>query len=129
MPKLKTILRLNAASCLGFGALFVAHPLGVAAFLGSPPAPVMLVIALGAALIGNGILLLYASRTGEPRDWLVWVFSGGDFAWVIATVLLVTTQTWVTTLPGIVAALAVGVGVGTLGLLQLVARKPVQVAP
>ena len=47
---LATILRLNAASCLGFGLLFVVAPGGVAGILGSPP--VWLVAALGAGLLG-----------------------------------------------------------------------------
>ena len=39
MAHINTILRLNAASCIGFGGLFLAQPGTVANFLASPPAP------------------------------------------------------------------------------------------
>ncbi|MEO9822202.1 MAG: hypothetical protein ABJF79_17720, partial [Paracoccaceae bacterium] len=68
MDNLKFVLRLNAASCISFGLLFVVAPQVVAAFLGSIPP--MIIFALGVGLLGNGAFLIAASlrktlRKGE----------------------------------------------------------------
>ena len=95
MPDLKTILRLNASSCLGFGALFLALPQFVATFLGSPPAPPWLIGVVGAALIVNGLHLLHASRRTLPPKILILYFSGGDFAWGLGTIALIASGLWI----------------------------------
>ncbi len=118
MGVLKTILRLNAASCIGFGVLFVAVPGAVAAFLGVPPAPDMAIGGLGALLILNGIHLLHTSLRTHPPKALVLYFSAGDFLWVAGTAILMAAGVWVTTPAGIVAAAAVAAMVGAMGLAQ-----------
>ncbi|WP_374763543.1 hypothetical protein [Yunchengibacter salinarum] len=123
MPTLKTILRLNAASCLIFGALFLALPGAVATFLGTPPAPGWVIAALGAVLIVNGGHLLHTSTTDLPPKALILYFSFGDFAWVLATLALIGTGIWITTTPGLAASLAVAAFVGTMGVIQMFARK------
>jgi len=114
---LATVLRLNALSCLGFGALFLLAPVAVAAVIGTPP--VWLVAALGAGLVGNGALLLLSVRGGRaPRRAEVLFFSLGDAAWVVATLALILAGVWIVTPGGRVAALAVAVMVGALGVAQ-----------
>lgn len=114
---LATILRLNALSCLTFGALFLAAPAAVAGALGTPPA--WLVAALGAGLLGNGALLwLSVARGRVPRRAEVLFFSIGDGLWVGATLGLILAGVWIVTPGGRVAALAVAVMVGAFGLAQ-----------
>ena len=123
MPDLKTVLRLNALSCVGFGALFIAVPGTVAAFLGAPPAPSWLVLATGVILIGNGVHLIWASRMEQLPRSLVLYFSSGDFGWVAGSALLLVLELWVTTPAGQVAATIVALLVGALGTLQLLSLR------
>jgi len=112
---LATLLRLNAVSCLVFGALFVTAPGGVAAFIGV--APGWVILALGLGLLVNGAHLLWAARR-QPRCWEVRYFSLGDAAWVALTLTVLAAGAWVTAPAGQAAAAAVAVGVGALGALQ-----------
>lgn len=112
---LTSLLRLNAASCLGFGLLFVLIPVRVTGLLGD--APWLVVLVLGAGLIGNGIHLMWASMAPRPV-WMIRYFSIGDGLWVVATLFLVLSGMWITTVPGILISLLVAAGVGTLGALQ-----------
>lgn len=122
MSRLKAIMGANAASCLGFGALFVIAPAPVAAFLGSPPAPTWVVAVLGAGLLLNALHLVYAATRPAPSRSAVMYFSAGDFLWVAGTLVLILTGTWITTPGGIAAAIAVALVVAAFGLLQL--RQP-----
>lgn len=112
---LKMLLRLNAASCLGFGGVFVFAPGAVVAFLGAPPTGV--VVVLGLVLLVNGGHLIHASSRAARAVELRW-FALGDFAWVAGTMLLVVGRLWITTPGGAVAALAVAAMVGSFGILQ-----------
>ena len=123
MTNLKTIIFANAASCIGFGATFALFPSAIANFLGSPPAPSWLMLGLGVMLIGNGILLVWHGKQKLPRKEAVMFFSFGDFAWVLATLVLIALGIWITTTAGIIAALAVAAMVGYFGVAQMVARK------
>lgn len=116
-PILATILRANAASCLGFGVLFITAPGPVAAFLGATPEPVL--TAVGAGLMLNGLHLLVASfrRPARPVE-IIW-FSLGDFGWWLATLGLIAAGIWITTPGGITAALSVAAVVALLGAAQL----------
>lgn len=118
MFALASILALNAASCVGFGLLFLALPGAVAAFLGTPPAPAWLIAGLGALLVVHGAHLAWAARRRRPRRALVLYFSGGDLAWVIATLALIAGGVWINRPGGIASALLVAAGVGALGVLQ-----------
>jgi len=120
MPDLKTILRLNAASC--FGAIFAIFPRPTAAFLGSPPAPAWLVGAVGAVLVINGLHLLLVSRRVTPSKVAILYFSGGDFAWVLGTIALIASGLWINHPGGQLAALVVAAFVGVMGTLQIVTR-------
>lgn len=128
MSLLKTALRLNAVSCIGFGVLFSVVPGAVAAYLGQTrPAPSMVILILGIGLILNGIGLFLAARARHPSGPLVLFFSTGDFLWVLATIVLIVMGIWIETTAGIIAALLVAAVVGLFGLLQLIAwgrREP-----
>jgi len=113
--RLATLLRMNALSCLAFGALFAAAPAAVAAFLGSAAAdPVRL---LGVLLMLHGAHLVWASGRRTPA-WEVRYFSAGDALWVVVSLALIASGFWVTTAAGQAAVLAVAAGVGMLGWLQ-----------
>jgi hypothetical protein len=113
---LKLVLRLNALSCIFFGVLFLGLGGPVAAFLGE--APVWLVRGLGALLVGNAALMLASSARQTPAETEIRLFALGDLSWVAATLILVGAGLYVTSLGGIVAALAVAAMVGVFGILQ-----------
>jgi len=119
MPTIRTILILNALSCLVFGAVFLSVPGMVAGFLGTPPAPAALIAGLGAGLIAYSLPLLYQSRQAAPRPGWLWLFGISDGFWGIASLVLVLAELWITRPAGIAAALAVAAMVGSFGWLQL----------
>ena len=121
MPALKTVMRLNALSCLGFGLLFVVMPAVVADFLGDGPH--WLILTMGIVLIVNGIHLLLVSMNTSPARPLVLYFSAGDAAWVVLTLVLIATGFVVSTPAGVVTALVVAVMVGGFGLMQYLAVR------
>lgn len=123
MPPLKTILRMNAASCIAFGVLFLVEPNLVAMFLGTPPAPSWLIAVLGAVLVLNGLHLLHTSKRNSPPRALILYFSAGDFAWALATLALIGGGLWITHLEGRVVALLVAAFVGTMGGMQMSAQR------
>lgn len=112
---LASLLRLNAASCLGFGLAFVLFPGAVSTFLGTFP-PV-LIVWLGAILMANGVHLVWASLR-QPPALEVRYFALGDFLWVALSLALVASGGWIATGPGAAATLAVAAGVGAMGALQ-----------
>ncbi|MGH1540609.1 MAG: hypothetical protein ACRBHB_09315 [Arenicella sp.] len=117
---MRTILRLNALSCIVFGVFFIAMPWVIADFLSANnPAPSWLVVILGVGLLANGAHLIWTSfQTTIARKW-VRHFYTGDFIWVLATAVLIVSGLWITSLKGIVAAVLVAVFVGCIGVLQL----------
>lgn len=110
-------MRLNAASCVSFGLLFIAASHTVAAFLGEILQPIIIV--LGVGLLGNAAHLIAASRRTEIRENEVIWFSLGDFSWWLATLALVVANFWITTLWGVVVAVIVATIVAGLGVAQL----------
>jgi hypothetical protein len=119
MTSLRLILRLNAASCIGFGALLLLAPGAVAAALGTPPA--LLLQALGAGLLVNAAHLLWEARLEHPGRLAVLWFSTGDLLWWLATIALVASGLWITTPFGQTWALLIGAGVAGLGAAQMFA--------
>lgn len=116
---LQSVLRLNAASCIGFGLLFISLPLQTAAFLANEQiAPAWFIAVLGAGLTLNGAGLLLTARQRPPRTLLVRLFSLGDLLWVLATLVLIVTGWWINSAAGIGAALLVAATVGSMGWLQ-----------
>lgn len=123
MVALPTILRLNAASCIAFGLLFIVMPGAVVRFLSESPAPSWVFLIIGIGLILNGAALMWTSFKPMPSRSEILFFSAGDFAWVVATVGLIIAQLWVTTVPGTAAALVIAVIVGGFGALQMKQHK------
>ena len=111
------VLRLNAASCLGFGALFVIVPDLVAGTLGA--APPVVIFGLGIMLLANAGHLVLASMRSRPHSAEVIWFALGDMAWWLASLGLIAAGVWVTSAPGIALAFLVGSGVAALGTAQL----------
>jgi len=118
MASIRTVLKLNAASCLLFGLGFLIFPGAVAAFLGAPPAPPTLILALGAGLVLNGGLILTTARKDAPSAGWVAFFALGDGLWVLGTLVLILSGLWITSTAGIAAAIAVAAMVGLFGLMQ-----------
>lgn len=119
MKNLKMAFRLNAASCLVFGFLFVVMPGTVGNFLGVSSA--MAVTIVGAALLVNGAHLLVASSRRHVRPLEVYYFSAGDLLWVNVTLMLAASESFLLTPISNVASLLVAAFVGSVGVLQLVA--------
>ena len=113
MISLVYVLRLNAASCLSFGALFMSIPGEIASVLGS--ASPTLLVGLGAILLANGVHLLLASIRKRPLPLEILWFSMGDMAWWLGTLTLIATDVWITTVTGVVLALLVALCVAALG--------------
>ncbi|NBD32355.1 MAG: hypothetical protein GVY17_05140 [Cyanobacteria bacterium] len=124
MELLKIVLRSNAASCLVFGLVFLLIPESVAKFL-SPnhPVPLLILMSVGIGLIINGLHLIWTSRQVRPSQTLILYFSVGDLLWVVGTAVLILNNIWITSMKGIIAAIAVSIGVGTFGILQMLKRK------
>ena len=117
MASINNILRLNAASCLGFGTVFLVGSGTVSALLGTIPPQVL--IAIGVGLMANGVHLSIASTRAVPRRAEIVWFSFGDLLWWTASVALVAAGVWITTLSGVVGVLVVAMAVAALGVAQL----------
>jgi uncharacterized membrane protein HdeD (DUF308 family) len=117
MDVLRTALRVNAASCLLFGALFTLMPAPVAGFLGV--SSVIAITIVGAALLINGGHLLIASWRKRVRPLDVCYFSTGDLLWVTVTLALVASESFLTTTASVIVSLAVAAFVGAMGVIQL----------
>lgn len=115
---LKFVLIANAVSCAVFGVVFIFWAQAVASLLGSPPSALLYV--LGVGLLLNAILLLLESRHSPPRPAKVRSFAIGDGIWVLASLGLIFSGTWVTTMAGIVWTVCVAVFVGGCGILQFI---------
>lgn len=124
MITLSNVMKANATSCIGFGAIFSLFSEQVSHFLSiSHQAPSLVFLLLGLVLLFNGFHLIWASFKSMPSKFLVLYFSIGDYIWILATLYLIFAEMWITTSMGIIAALLVALMVGTFGWLQMLARK------
>ncbi len=117
MQSVRYLLRLNAATCAGFGALFVAWAADIALFLGAMPAALLQWI--GAALLLHSAHLLLVSTRQRIRDLEIYYFSSGDLLWFVASLWLVIASGMVTTTAGATVTLCVALGVAGIGIAQL----------
>lgn len=117
MASLNTVLKINAASCLLFGCFFLIIPDVVSNYIGSAPIWVLRVV--GGGLVLNGLHLAIASRRNTPKKREIINFSLGDLLWWLCTFGLIATGQWITTAHGVITAIAIGVVVANLGVLQL----------
>jgi len=124
MITLNGVLKVNAASCIGFGVMFLMVPSDVSVFLSADvPAPILILQILGIGLFINGIHLLWASLRPIPSKSMILYFSIGDFLWAIASISLLMLGVWITTTAGVIVSLLVAATVATLGVLQMIKRK------
>ena len=115
--QLRSTLRLNATTCVGFGALFALAPDSVGAFLdGFSPAILQWI---GIGLIANGLHLGFAStRKSIGRGEMIY-FILGDLLWVLGSFVLAGLVPGVIhSLPAISATLGIAMVVGCLAVLQ-----------
>lgn len=96
---LRTILKLDAASCLAMGATLVP---GAAALAGPLGMPRELLLAAGAMLIPLGLFIGWPGTRHSGPAALVWLVIVGNVGWTAASLMLAAN------LPGISAA---GIGV------------------
>ncbi|MEM9420930.1 MAG: hypothetical protein AAF986_00240 [Pseudomonadota bacterium] len=122
---LKTVLVANATSCAVFGLMFLVKAPSVSAFLGS--VPTWLLYPIGAGLLVNAVLLLLEAKQIIPDPRNVRGFAIGDGIWVLVSIALVATGTWITTQSGTIWTLGVASFVGACGFLQfsLTAKRSV----
>ena len=117
MKPTQILLRINALSCLSFGIMFLLIPAKISNVLGQFPEVILRFLGIG--LILHAAHLLYGSfkKILGPRE--LYYFSASDQAWMLATLLVLTTTDWITTGIGINLALIVAIFVSTIGLFQL----------
>jgi len=117
MTSISLVLRLNAASCLVFGALFALRPDTVARTLGA--APPIVIVGLGSALLVNGVHLALVSMRARPKHLEILWFALGDMAWWLASASLIASGIWITAVQGIALTIMTGLLVAGLGTAQL----------
>ena len=114
------IMRTNALSCILFGLVFLIATEEVIVFLSTNnQMPILILQSLAIVLIINGLNLIYEARKVKPLKLWVLYFSMGDFIWVLASILLLMNEMWITTKNGIIITITISIMVGIFGLLQL----------
>lgn len=124
MITLKRLFLINSISCIFFGVFFIAVPATISNFLSlDNKAPDLMITTIGIGLVLNGLHLIWTSLKSEASRALTLYFSVGDILWVILTLYLILTETWITTQEGIIISTLVAAFVGSLGIFQLKVRK------
>ena len=113
---LKFFLLANCLSCAVFGFLFAFYSDGAAAFIGDPPS--VLVFIVGLVLLGNAVLLWLTAIRWMDQKLLIAFFVIGDVSWVILTLSLILSGTWISGSQAVISALLVAGIVGSLGFGQ-----------
>ena len=127
MFTLKMVLRMNALSCICFGIVFLLIPSKISNFLATEQVlPTIIISIIGLVLIINAIHLVWTSFKTVPSRKDILYFSLGDFAWVLATLILITLEIVITTTQGIISSLLVATMVGCFGLLQFKSLKQME---
>lgn len=117
MQSVRFTLRLNAATCAGFGLLFVIAAGSTSLFLGGFPE--MWLKGIGLLLIFHSAHLLWTSYQASPGALDIYYFSIGDLLWFLGSLVLIALPGLITTSHGASATLAVALGVAVIGLAQL----------
>lgn len=112
---LRTVLRLNAISCMSFGIVFLLCSESTAKFLDDFTFVDFRLI--GGALFVNGIHLLLGSLRKEMKRLEIAYFILGDLLWVVGSLILIGVGA-IFSVSAVAATLGVTVLVGTLGYLQ-----------
>ena len=83
---LKRVLMLDAASCLGMGALLAPAAGALSPLFGLEPS---LLFGAGVALIPTGLFILWVATRAQIRPLFVYLVIAGNFIWVLESLLLV----------------------------------------
>jgi hypothetical protein len=122
---LKRVLMLDAASCLGMGAL-LAPAAGVLSPLFGLESSLLL--GAGAVLIPTGLFILWVATRAQIRPLFVYLVIAGNFIWVLESLLLVRGAAEINGL-GTAFLVAQAVAVAGLALLEWIgARRARQAA-
>lgn len=118
--RLRTVLRLNAATSF-IGGLIAAIDAGwVAETLGIDHVAITRTVGIGLVVFAAEVL--YTSTRPTPKLLSeVRLISAGDAAWVVATVVVLAAGILTTT--GVAAAVVLGLGVADFGITQLWMRS------
>jgi len=115
---LRYFLWANCFSCAVFGVLFLTSPAETAQFIGSPPE--WLISTIGLVLIVNtGLLACTAAKLSHLPN-IILFFVAGDAGWVAITVICIVFGVWIEGLSATLAAVAVALVVGGLGVGQYI---------
>ncbi len=119
MSNVQIILKLNGLNCILFGMLFVMMPEPILTFLSSTdPMPKAVLLAIGVVLNLNGLFLMWLGSRPQPHPVLVKLVALGDFIWVLASVVLLVMQRWITESNGVAVTGLLAILVGWLGWQQ-----------
>ena len=107
---LRTVLKLDAASCLGMAALVLPTAAALETPLGVEPA---ILTAAAASLIPIGLFILWLGMRREAAPALVWLVILGNFGWTAASLAAAEALPGIT---GIGQAVVAGQGLAVLTL-------------
>jgi len=107
---LRTVLKLDAATCLGMGALVLPAAAALQAPLG---VDANLLRAAAASLIPIGLFMLWVGTRREAPAGFVWLIILGNLAWTAGSLLAAADLPGVTALGQLLVA---GQGLGVLAL-------------
>ena len=111
---LKRVLMLDAASCLGMGALLAIGAGALSPVFGLEAS---LLFGAGAALIPSGLFILWVATRAPIRPLFVYLIVAGNFVWVLESLLLVRGAAGITGL-GTAFVVAQAAAVAGLALLE-----------
>ena len=114
--RLRTVLRLNAATSFTGGLIAAAAARWVSETLGIDHVAITRMVGIGLMVFAADVL--YTSTRPTPKLLSeVRLISAGDAAWVVATVVVLAAGILTTT--GVVTAVVLGIGVADFGITQL----------
>jgi hypothetical protein len=114
-PFLRRILILDAASCFGMGASLALAADALDPLLGLPAA---LLLGAGLALLPIGGFILWVATRATAAPLFVYAIIGGNFLWVIESLLVVDGAQQITA-AGSVVAIGQALAVTGITLLEL----------
>jgi hypothetical protein len=107
---LRTVLKIDAASCLGMAALVLPTAVALEAPLGVEAA---ILTAATVALVPIGLFMLWLGMRQEAAPVLVWLVILGNFGWTAASLAAAKALPGIT---GLGQLLVAGQGIAVLGL-------------
>ena len=114
--RLRTVLRINAATSLAGGLVAAVATGWVSETLGVDHLAITRIVGIGLILFAANVA--YASTRPEPRLLAeTRLISAGDAAWVLATIVVLASG--ILTTAGVVVASLVGLAVADLAIAQL----------